>query len=100
MGFNLFYDSMLDRMIEVRDLYLKKKGIIFPDVIKFKACFIRDEHFADKKISFWNEVYGIPMSSMKKWISQEPVIRRVDPALIVSEITKFIQFNIYKVSYE
>lgn len=50
MGYNLFYDSMLDRVIEARDLYLKKKGLIFPNILKFKCCFVRDDHFADKKV--------------------------------------------------
>ena len=51
MGYNLFYDSMLDRMIEARDLYLvKDKGLIFPNILKFKSCFIRDDHFSDKKV--------------------------------------------------
>lgn len=40
------------------------------------------------------------MSSMKKWISQEPVTRVVDPTLIVSEINKFAHFNLHEVTYE
>lgn len=40
------------------------------------------------------------MSSMKSWISQEPVVRVVDPTLLVSEVTRFIQFNLYDVTYE
>ena len=39
------------------------------------------------------------MTSMKKWISQEPVVRVVDPTLIVSDITKFIEFNLDSTTY-
>lgn len=100
MGYNLIYDGMMDRMIEARDLYLNEQGIIMPNIIKYKCAFIRDEHFTDKKVSFWNEVYGIPMTSMKDWIASEPVVRIVDPTLIVSDVTKFLQFDLERVSYE
>lgn len=69
MGYNLIYDGMIDRMIEARDLFLNEGGIMMPDIIKYKCAFIRDDHFKDHKVSFWDEVYGIPMKTMKKWIS-------------------------------
>ena len=100
MGYNFIYDGMLDRMIEARDLYLKRGGIIMPDKLKYKCAFIRDDYFLDKKVDFWDEVYGIPMKSMKKWISQEPVVRVVDPTLIISDITKFVEFNLDTTTYE
>ena len=100
MGFNFIYDSMLDRMIEARDLYMKKNGVMIPDKLKYKCAFIRDEHFVDKKVDFWDEVYGVPRKSMKGWISQEPVIRVVDPTLIVSDVTKFMNFNLETVTYD
>ena len=63
---------------------------MFPNILRYKAAFIRDEHFNDHKVAFWDEVYGIPMKSMQKWIASEPAIRIVDPTLIVSDVTKFL----------
>jgi hypothetical protein len=40
------------------------------------------------------------MTSMKKWISHEPMIRIVDPTLIVSGIVKFATFDVQTVKYE
>ena len=40
------------------------------------------------------------MTSMKGWISQEPVVRVVDPTLVVSDVTKFIDFDLHTVTYE
>jgi hypothetical protein len=37
---------------------------------------------------------------MKKWISHEPIIRVVDPTLIVSKVSKIFTFNLQTVSYE
>ena len=45
-------------------------------------------------------MYGIPMTSMKKWISHEPLIRVVDPSLIVSKVAKLFAFDLQTVSYE
>ncbi len=44
MGFNLIYDGLLDRMIEARDLYMRDlpKGMILPNIIRYKCAFIRD----------------------------------------------------------
>ncbi len=101
MGFCMHYDGLLDRMVEARDLYLdKKNGVIFPDKLKLKCAFIHDEHFYDKKVNFWNLVYGIPMTCMKKSISQEPMIKIIDPSLLVSEIHKFLEFDLYTVTYQ
>jgi protein arginine N-methyltransferase 1 len=94
MGYCLHFDGLIDRIIEARDLYLSKKGIIFPNILSFKCALIHDEHFSDHKINYWDDVYGVPMASMKKWISHEPVIRAVDPALIVSKVTKLLTFNL------
>lgn len=71
MGYNLIYDGLLDRMIQARDLHVKdvEKCLILPNKVRFKCAFIHDEHFIDKKVDFWDKVYGVPMSSMKNWIS-------------------------------
>lgn len=40
------------------------------------------------------------MKSMQKWISHEPIVKIVDPSLIVSEIKKFIELDLMTVKYE
>ena len=40
------------------------------------------------------------MNTMKNWISHEPIVRTVDPGLIVSEATKFIDFDLLNTTYE
>ena len=40
------------------------------------------------------------MASMKKWISHEPIIRVVDPELIVTKVAKIMTFDLQSVSYE
>ena len=100
MGYCMHFDGMLDRMIEARDLFLAKRGMIFPNKLSFKCAIVHDEHFYDHKIEFWNDVYGIPMTSMKQWISHEPMIRVVDPNLIVTKVAKILTFDLQEISYE
>lgn len=42
MGYCLHFDGLLDRIIEARDLYLTKRGIIFPSILSFKCALIHD----------------------------------------------------------
>ena len=37
---------------------------------------------------------------MKKWVQQEPSIKIVDPTLIITQVSKLFQFNLYSVGYE
>lgn len=100
MGYCMHFDGLLDRMIEARDRFLVKNGKMFPNSLSYKCAMLHDEHFYDHKIEYWNNIYGIPMTSMKKWISHEPIIRVVDPTLIVSKVSKIFTFNLQTVSYE
>jgi len=40
------------------------------------------------------------MKSMKKWIYHEPLIRTVDPSLIVSKPAKIVSFKLEEVTME
>lgn len=42
MGYCMHFDGMLDRMIEARDMFLVKKGIMMPNQLSFKCTVIQD----------------------------------------------------------
>ena len=70
IGHVMYLDSMIDMIMECKDKFLKKgTGIMMPDVLSFKCAFIKDEHFVDRRSGFWDGVYDIKMSTMKKWIA-------------------------------
>lgn len=50
MGYCMHFDGMIDRIIEARDLFLTKKGIILPNILSFKCAVVHDEHFYDYKV--------------------------------------------------
>lgn len=69
MGYCLHFDGLLERIVEARDRFLVKDGKMFPNELSFKCAVVHDEYFSDYKVNYWDDVYGIPMKSMKKWIS-------------------------------
>lgn len=59
-----------------------------PDRIRYKCALIWDQYQIDEKVEYWNEVYGVTMKEMKKWVAQELYVGVVDPTLIITEVVK------------
>lgn len=62
MGYFLIYESMMDTVLYARDKWLVKGGLILPDKCTMKVAAIEDHDYKDKKLHFWDNVYGIDMS--------------------------------------
>jgi len=67
MGYYLIYESMLDCVLWARDKYLKKDGLLFPDRAVMFLTTVEDDEYFNSKINFWDNVYGVDMSCIKKW---------------------------------
>jgi len=39
---------------------------------------IEDEEYREKKLNFWNKLYGVDMSCMRDWVLTEPLIERIN----------------------
>lgn len=100
MGYCLHFDGLVDKIIQARDLFLKQDGIIIPNVLAFKCAVVNDQYYSDCKVNYWNDIYGIPMTSIKKWIYHQPIVRCVDSNLLVSKIAKVVTFNLETVTYQ
>ena len=57
---------------------------MIPNKLRYKCALIWDEYQKDEKIEYWDEVYGVDMKQMKKWVQQEPSIKIVDPTLLIT----------------
>lgn len=84
MGYFLIYESMFDSVIYARDKWLAKDGLLFPDKAKMYVAAIEDEKYKKRKVDFWNNVYGVDMSCMKKWVLKEPLVESFDKEGLVS----------------
>jgi len=74
MGYFLLYESMLDSVIFARDKWLVKDGLIMPDRCAMFMTSIEDEDYRNKKINFWDGIYNVDMSNIKKWAMMEPLV--------------------------
>lgn len=51
MGYCLLYESMLPTVLYARDKWLKKDGIIYPDIATMHICAIEDADYKEDKIN-------------------------------------------------
>ncbi len=51
---------------------------MFPDRAILYLTTIEDEDYMHDKIHFWDNVYGVDMSCIKKWALKEPLVEMID----------------------
>lgn len=101
MGYCLFYESMLDTVIYARDKWLRKSGgLLFPDKAKLFLTAIEDRTYKNKKINYWDDVYGFKMSCIKEIAMSEPLVDNVEPKQIVTGNCLIKEVNLMKVTKE
>lgn len=94
MGYFLLYESMLDTVLDARDKYLAKDGLIFPDTATMYIAAIEDQEYKDEKINFWDSVYGFDYSCIKDIALREPLVDTVDLKAVVSDPYMFKKIDL------
>lgn len=94
MGYFLIYESMMDTVLFARDKWLRPGGLILPDKCIMKVAAIEDEVYKNKKLHFWDNVYGIDMTCLSSASFVEPIVDTVDDQCIVSTVDSFIEFDL------
>eukprot|EP00038_Savillea_parva_P026791 m.56237 g.56237 ORF g.56237 m.56237 type:complete len:538 (-) comp7662_c0_seq2:158-1771(-) len=84
MGYFLFFESMLDSVIHARDKWLKPGGVVYPDKCTLHVAAMSDPTAYQRRVTFWNDVYGFKMTSMAPQVLREVDVRVVDAETIVS----------------
>lgn len=92
MGYCLFYEYMLPHVLFARDKYLKPGGTIFPNFAKLFIVAIEDREYREKKIDYWDNVYGFRFTPFKKWALLEPLVEKCP-----SERIRTTSSNIYTI---
>lgn len=100
MGYFLLYESMLDTVLYARDRYLAPDGLMFPDKATMYICGIEDADYKNKKINFWDDVYGFNMRCIKDIAMREPLVDTVEPHSVVTEACAFKSIDILSVKKE
>lgn len=93
MGYALFFETMLPSVISARDRYMSVNGTMFPN-----ACQIFLEGGQDRRLNYWNDVYGIDMRSMRGPIelelASEAQVEKFDNSSIVTNRVKLVGYDL------
>ena len=98
MGYFLLFESMLDTVIFCRDNLLNKNGRIFPDKCNIQLVALGDEEFYNKKVTFWQNVYGFKMTTMSTSSVEEPLMEIVNAKKVISKPAIIKEFDLMKIS--
>jgi len=85
MGYFLLFEGMLDSVIHARNKYLAPDGIMLPNACTISMMALGDSERYAELIGFWDEVYGLKMSSMKPEVLREASIEIVPASKILSD---------------
>lgn len=85
---------MFDSVLFARDKWLAEDGILMPDRAKMFIAAIDDTAYYTKKLTFWDNVYGVSMKCMKKWVLSEPIIDPIDKNDLMSDAFLFYDINL------
>lgn len=94
MGYFLLYESMLDTVLFARDKWLKPGGLMFPDKARLWIAGIEDAKYKHDKIEFWNRVYNIDMTAMRRLALFEPLVDNIDMQNIITNMCPVIDFDL------
>ncbi|PVU94807.1 hypothetical protein BB559_002914 [Furculomyces boomerangus] len=100
MGYFLLYESMLDTVLLARDKYLTPNGLMFPDKATMIIAGIEDGDYKEDKISFWDNVYGFSMTSIKEAALNEPLVDTVEGKAIVTSSCTFKELDLKTIKKE
>jgi len=100
MGYGLLFEAMLNTVLFARDKWLAPGGIMMPDKASLFLGAIEDQDYIDDKVTFWENVYGFNMSSVKPQVLHEPLVESVNKNAVVGIPKKIVTIDIQTVKVE
>ncbi|XP_045165871.2 protein arginine N-methyltransferase 6-like isoform X2 [Mercenaria mercenaria] len=104
MGYCLFYESMLPCVLQCRDRWLKKDGVMLPSTASLYIAPFTDNDY-ENRLEFWSEVrsvYKLSMESMKpyarKCISKQVHVNSISPENVQAHAQQVCHLNLNKVT--
>ncbi|XP_037949027.1 protein arginine N-methyltransferase 1 [Teleopsis dalmanni] len=94
MGYFLLFEGMLDSIIYARNKYLKPGGILLPNRCTMSLVGYGSDALFKQHVQFWDNVYGLNMSTMRKEVLHEPLIDIVEAKYILTEPNEIANLNL------
>ncbi|RWS24559.1 Protein arginine N-methyltransferase 3-like protein [Leptotrombidium deliense] len=100
MGYFLVFEGMLDTVLSARDNLLRPGGVLLPNrSCLYMAGFSNMDAYA-KCVTFWDNVYGFKMSTMKKDYFSEVSVEIVSPDDLCTETAIIKDLDLMKCSLQ
>jgi len=100
MGYFLLFESMLDTVLYARDKYLAEGGLMLPDRVSMHMVALEDAKYTKEKFGFWDDVYGVKMSSLKHIAISEPLVEKIPKKNILTAACTFFDLDLYTAKVE
>jgi len=71
MGYALVFECMLETVLKARDVWLKKDGLVLPNIAELYVQGLGDVDEWGKAVGYWDDVYGFKMTGMKTLVLPE-----------------------------
>eukprot|EP00760_Papus_ankaliazontas_P028247 PhM_4_TR359/c0_g1_i1/m.71423/K11434/PRMT1; type I protein arginine methyltransferase len=98
MGYFLIYESMLNSVLMARDKFGAPDVKLFPNEAKMFIAGIEDADYWHRKVTDWNDVYGLDFSAVSRPALVEPLVEVVEPQQICTNTASLIDFDLSKVT--
>ena len=69
-----------------------------PNKATMYVAVLDDQAYYKKKLNYWNSVYGIKMTCMKKWVLAEPIVDPINHQDILSTSSRFLDLDLQTVT--
>ncbi|KZL68260.1 S-adenosylmethionine-dependent methyltransferase superfamily domain-containing protein [Colletotrichum tofieldiae] len=100
MGYCLLYEAMMNSVLVARDRFLKPDGLIAPSISTIWMAPVSDPEYITDFVTFWDDVYGFDMKSMKAGIYDEARIEVMPDDCICGTPSQISYIDLHTVKIE
>ncbi|KAI3552733.1 methyltransferase domain-containing protein [Colletotrichum lupini] len=100
MGYCLLYEAMMNSVLVARDRFLKPDGLIAPSISTIWVAPVSDPEYITDFVTFWDDVYGFDMKSMKEGIYDEARIEIMPEDCICGTPSQISYIDLHTVKIE
>ncbi|EFQ32148.1 methyltransferase domain-containing protein [Colletotrichum graminicola] len=100
MGYCLLYEAMMNSVLVARDRFLKPDGLIAPSISTIWMAPVSDPEYVTDFVTFWDDVYGFDMKSMKAGIYDEARIEIMPEDCICGTLSQISYIDLHTVKVE
>jgi protein arginine N-methyltransferase 1 len=91
---------MLRSVIVARDHFMMPTGTMFPSAAELFIVGIEDAEYRQKKIGFWDNVYGFSYAPIKRWALLEPLVENCPSERIITDTCRMLTYDLNRTTVD